>query len=86
MSVFCSFFLNSFTKLNEIDCINILELVENEFGEIVDFIIEDDEVMFSVYPAFLENVPPIISNNHISLQLIEISNYSNSIGYKICIN
>jgi len=75
--------INTFTNLSEKICVRILDIVQNYFGEIGDFIIEDDEVGFRVYRDYFENAPKLIMENEIKLKLIEKSDYHFSLGYKI---
>jgi hypothetical protein len=77
--------ITAFTNLSQEICIKILDTVEGEFGEIGDFLIEDDEVGFRVYRGYFENAPKLITAEEIKLKLVEKSDYHFALGYKICI-
>lgn len=77
--------ITAFTNLNQDTCLKILDIVEREFGEIGDFLIEDDEVGFRVYRGYFESAPKLIKENEIELKLVEKSEYHFTIGYKIFI-
>jgi hypothetical protein len=76
--------ITAFTNLSEEICSKILDIVQREFGEIGDFLIEDDEVGFRVYRGYFENAPKLITVEEIKLKLIEKSDYHFALGYKIC--
>lgn len=78
--------INSFTKFSEEFCIKVLAIIQKEFGEVGDFLVEDDEVFFRVYRGFFESAPQIILYNDITLNLVEKSDYHFSLGYKISSN
>jgi hypothetical protein len=77
--------ITAFTNLSEEICTKILDIVQREFSEIGDFLIEDDEVGFRVYRGYFENAPKLITAEEIKLKLIEKSDYHFVLGYKICI-
>ncbi len=74
-----------FTNLSEEICLKILYIVQKEFGELGDFLIEEDEVGFCVYRGYFENAPKIIGEKDLLLKLIEKSDYHFALGYKILI-
>jgi hypothetical protein len=78
--------INSFTKFSEVFCIKVLSIIQREFGEVGDFLVEDDEVSFRVSRGFFENAPSKIIYEDISLNLIEKSDYLFSLGYKVGFN
>ncbi len=49
-----------------------LNIANNEYGEIGDFMLEDDFISFSVYRAFFEEPTEVITvGNHIKLIFID---------------
>ena len=77
--------ITQFTKLSEEICLRVLDIIQIEFGEIGDFLIEDNEVGFRVYRGYFENAPKIIKVGKLKLELIEKSDYNFALGYKILI-
>jgi len=75
--------ITAFTNLSEEICTKILDIVQREFGEIGDFLIEDDEVGFRVYRGYFEDSPKLITAEGIELKLIEKSDYYFALGYKV---
>ena len=79
--------LTAFTNLNEKLCLSILETVEREFGEIGNFLLEDDEVSFEVYKDYLDIAPNNITESSFILKLIEKCDYHfYSLSYHIIPN
>lgn len=77
--------ITAFTNLSEEICTKVLDIVQREFGEIGNFLIEDDEVGFRVYRGYFEDAPKLIKAEEIKLKLIEKSDYFFALGYKIYI-
>jgi len=75
--------INTFTNLSEAVCLKILEIIQKEFGEIGDFLIEEDEVGFRVYRGYFENAPKMINEMELKLELIEKNDYHFALGYRI---
>lgn len=75
--------ITTFTNLSKEVCLKVLNIVQKEFGEIGDFLIEDDEIGFRVYGGYFENAPKIIIEKGLKLKLIEKNNYHFALGYKI---
>lgn len=75
--------IDTFTHLQEQICIKVLKILESEFWEIGDFLIEDNEVIFRVNRGFFENAPILISSDTLKLVRIEKSEYHYALGYKI---
>lgn len=63
--------LNSFTKLSKNICLEVLETVQKEFGEIGNPLIEDNFISFEVYRAYFEDAPSVIKFKSFSLKLID---------------
>lgn len=80
--------LTAYTHFDEKVCLCILNVIEKGFGEIGDFLIEDDSVSFSVYRGYFEEAPKIIKmeGGKIELRLIEkFDDPFYSVCYNICI-
>ncbi len=75
--------INQFTRFSEEHCSNIYKEIAKEFGEIGEFLIEEDEVGFRVYRGCFENAPRKILVEDTILKLIHKSSHNFSLGYKI---
>lgn len=76
--------ITSFTNLNEEICLKVLNIVQKEFGEIGDFLIQNSEISFSVYREYFKNAPKTIISE--GLKLKRIGRFDDpvfSLGYKI---
>lgn len=85
MMIIDGYEITAFTNLSEEVCLKIFDIVQNEFGEIGDFLIEDEEVSFRVSMGYFETAPKIIKADKLKLKLIDKSDYYFSVGYKIII-
>lgn len=75
--------ITAFTNLSEEICLQVLNIIEREFGEIGDFCIEDNEFYFRAYRGYFEDAKTEIVQNGIKLRLSSKSDENFSVGYDI---
>ena len=75
--------LTAFTNLSEEICLKVLDITVQEFGEIGNFYIEDNEVSFEVYRGYFEEAPNIIESEDKTVRLGLIAKFDDPF-YTLC--
>lgn len=63
--------LDSYTDLSKDICLEVVGVVEREFGEIGNPLIEEDCISFEVYRGYFEDAPSVIMGRRITLKLVD---------------
>lgn len=83
-----SYKIDAFTKLSENVCLEVINLLQQEYGEIGHLRIEDNEVSFQVYKWCYEETQHVIKseNDKIQLRLIDkLDDPFYSLSYRIAL-
>jgi hypothetical protein len=63
--------LDSYTTLSKDICLEVVGVVEMEFGEVGNPLIEEDCISFEVYRGYFEDGPSVIKGRGITLRLMD---------------
>jgi len=63
--------LTAYTRLTKKMCWHVIGMVEWEFGEIGNPIIEDNDISFEVYRGYFEDAPALIEDRYVKLKLMD---------------